>query len=204
MKRVCSLLVVILLPIAIVLSVFQYYVFNTGVHSEILKEVSSMDEEARNELLSEVIGYLKGSRDALAPAHFNERERMHMQDVKSLLAKVRMIWVVALLLLLVSLLLARKKRLMAAALFRGSLLSLVLILFVIVAASVRFERLFFLFHTLAFKNNLWLLAPKDTLIVLFPEAFFQKVFIRILAATSMLSFFMLIATRIYVAKQTKA
>lgn len=117
---------------------------------------------------------------------FNEREIAHMQDVQSIMQVVfRAGWLALVLLLLGG---------GAVALFdRGAALSTlilaagvgggitaILIGLLALGSFVDFGRLFLLFHSLSFANDLWLLDPsRDRLIQLFPQGFFFDAAIQI-------------------------
>ena len=109
---------------------------------------------------------------------FNQREVVHMGDVK------RLIWGVyglgagaaAYLLGLAGLGFFIRRRafapLLARCLLWGSGLTLALVVTVGLIASVVFDSLFLLFHQISFSNDLWRLDPqRDYLIMLFPQGF---------------------------------
>ena len=110
---------------------------------------------------------------------YNNREILHMKDVKDLLRIVRYTQIVSFLILIVYSVVAlfsysnRKVFKLIKDLSLGAIFSLGVI-FLIGALSVfGFDRLFLYFHLISFANDLWLLDPRhDYLIMMFPQGFF--------------------------------
>jgi integral membrane protein (TIGR01906 family) len=64
-------------------------------------------------------------------------------------------------------------RILIRGLFRGSFITMGLMVILALWALFGFERFFLLFHLVSFSNEYWMLDPaKDYLIRLFPEGFF--------------------------------
>ncbi len=110
---------------------------------------------------------------------YNEREVLHMKDVKSLVRGVYRIQEIAGLYLLafaaIGLVVWRRRFLrdLAKYVSMGGGLTLALVALVGLGALVGFERLFLAFHLVSFSNDFWQLDPRrDYLIAMFPEAFF--------------------------------
>ena len=121
---------------------------------------------------------------------FNQREVLHMADVK------RRIWgvyavgaVTGVYLLVITLVgLVRRPQMYGARLaryyLRGGSLTLVLLLAVGLFSLVDFDALFIKFHQIIFRNDLWQLNPyTDYLLKMFPEGFWFDVTIRVAAVT---------------------
>lgn len=130
-------------------------------------------QDERNDIQVEITTY-----GISAPA-FNERETLHMVDVKNLYQLALYLRMGACLLLLLStLFLVYKKRGEALdMLTKGyTQISIAFICFVCMLglwAAVDFTSLWESFHRLFFTNDLWLLNPRtDLMINMFPEAFF--------------------------------
>ena len=107
---------------------------------------------------------------------FNEREVVHLKDVKGL---IRLdYWVLlgtliyALGYALVSLFWRKDWRRLAWGMVGGGGITLVLMLALGLGTLLNFDQLFLQFHLISFANELWLLDPtKDYLIMLFPLGF---------------------------------
>ncbi len=122
---------------------------------------------------------------------FNELEIAHMQDVAGLMRLAKhVIWAIGI--LLIALIFAgnrknsdeSKARARASA-AKGSLLGVADIVALLaiagIWAAVDFRSIFWLFHQVAFTNDLWLLNPEtDLLIRLLPQTFFEQIALRIL------------------------
>jgi len=109
---------------------------------------------------------------------FNERELIHLEDVKSLIQ--RDYWVQRIVFLIMiacaaALIFGFKSgwRVLVKGLVWGSVITLCLMIVLAVWAVFGFERFFILFHVVSFTNEYWMLDPaRDYLIRLFPEGFF--------------------------------
>lgn len=109
---------------------------------------------------------------------FNERELVHLQDVRDLVQMGYWVQRVVLLLIVACallLLLSPKTgwRALVRGLFCGSVVTLGIMAFLALWSIVGFDRLFILFHEVSFSNEYWILDPtRDYLIMLFPGGFF--------------------------------
>ena len=108
---------------------------------------------------------------------FNEREVLHLKDVKALVRLDYRIFVISLACLAVGSViqvLRRQVKLWAAPVFWGGAITLALLILVTAVAASNFDAFFIRFHQLSFANDFWLLDPtKDYLIMLFPGGFWQ-------------------------------
>lgn len=104
---------------------------------------------------------------------YNEREIGHMIDVKNVADAFRTVMWVLLAVVVVGLVyLFWRDRLQGAdALFKGGLLSAIIVLAIIVFMGVAWSVAFTLFHNLFFASGTWTFSYSDSLIRLFPEQF---------------------------------
>ena len=113
---------------------------------------------------------------------FNQREIIHLKDVKGLVwLDYRVLMVASLYILIYSLGVflsrARKWRSLAKGVLGGSVLTMGLMLALGLGTIFSFEQLFLQFHLLSFSNDFWLLDPtRDYLIMLFPQGFWFDAF----------------------------
>jgi len=112
---------------------------------------------------------------------FNQREVVHLKDVKGLIWLDYRLLLGTLIYVLAyagaSLFWRRKGywRRLAWGVVGGSSLTLALMLALGLGALLNFDRLFLQFHLISFANELWLLDPtKDYLIMLFPQGFWYE------------------------------
>ena len=118
---------------------------------------------------------------------YNERELSHMHDVKVVTRQlVRYgfallgIWGVCVVGLAIH---PTTRRVLYLALFRGSFLTVALIIVGLVATATSFNWLFAQFHALFFVGNSWIFPTSDTLIRLFPQKFWVDAFVLIFGGT---------------------
>jgi integral membrane protein (TIGR01906 family) len=109
---------------------------------------------------------------------FNEREMVHLEDVRSLIQLDYWVRRGALFLLIVCVLalffgFRVKWRILVKGLYWGGLITVGLMVVLALWAFFDFEQFFILFHLASFRNEYWMLDPaRDYLIRLFPEGFF--------------------------------
>lgn len=138
---------------------------------EASRDIRRYFEDGRERLDTSVI------KDGESFDLFNEREELHMVDVK---VQVQTVYAVqtgsGLLLAAVALIAAfyrPARRSLAMGVVAGGVTILAVMLAIGVGAATSFDALFLLFHQLSFTNDLWLLDPRtDYLIKLFPQGFF--------------------------------
>ncbi|MDP7532899.1 MAG: TIGR01906 family membrane protein [SAR202 cluster bacterium] len=138
---------------------------------------------------------------------FNEREILHMVDVKVLVKGVYRLSEIAGVYLLGFVIagFAMRKRAFLPLLGRfasmGGILTLALGGFVGLGSLVGFDRLFLFFHQISFSNDLWQLDPRrDFLIALYPQGFFFDATI-LIASSVVVMAILLAAVPIVLAKR---
>ena len=132
---------------------------------------------------------------------YNEREVLHMKDVKTLVKGVyRVSELTGLYLLAVivgGLALWGRRFLPSVAMLIGwgGWATVALLVVVGLAMTVGFDRLFLAFHLISFTNDLWQLDPRrDYLIAMFPEVFFFTATVLIIISVSFLSVCLIVAS----------
>jgi len=115
-------------------------------------------------------------RDGQPMVLFNQREVIHLQDVKGLI-RLDYYLLLATLVYVVAYagvaLIWRRRRSLAWAVVAGGGLTLGLMLALGLGIALGFDQLFLQFHFISFSNELWRLDPaRDYLIRLFPSGFF--------------------------------
>jgi integral membrane protein (TIGR01906 family) len=109
---------------------------------------------------------------------FNERELIHLEDVRGLIQLDYWVQRGAFILMVMCVLalffgLRAGWRILVKGLFWGSCITIGVMVFLALWALFGFERFFILFHLVSFANEYWMLDPaRDYLIRLFPEGFF--------------------------------
>lgn len=115
---------------------------------------------------------------------FNDKERAHMLDVRSLFVLNKNIFIIALILTLGMYLFGKyalkQRLLLAEALSISGIMMMVFAFALGLVASQDFTAVFIQFHELFFNNQLWLLDPvTDRMIVLLEEQFFSDMALHI-------------------------
>lgn len=200
--RAVAIIVGMVFPILVVLTAMECAVFN---HDFFLNELDQNNVSATTgivpkelpTLTDQIFNFLKGTRedfniyaekenDLYVPL-FNEKEQIHMNDVRGLLKAAVLIQVVCLLLFIVGLaLLARwNPSATAKALFGGSIAGIVLLASVCVAGVLDFTVVFEAAHRLIFTNDFWYLDPAESVLInIVPEPYFVHLALKILIISS--------------------
>ena len=124
-----------------------------------------------NERTHEIVMFLdKGTE---LGSKFNQKEKLHMQDVKNLVDNGFLLYYFCIILLISVIIyyVYTKKKFNHVLIYSGGIIiGFCLVSFLLQA---QFQYFFIKFHELFFDNNLWLLNPAtDKLIILLPEQFF--------------------------------
>jgi integral membrane protein (TIGR01906 family) len=113
---------------------------------------------------------------------YNQRELMHMVDVKNALRITLQVWAVSLVILFMLGLWAWRGRWLPdyrRGLRRGGWLTILLVGAIILIVLLGFGVFFVAFHNIFFEAGTWMFEWSDTLIRLFPERFWRDIFIYI-------------------------
>ena len=188
MNKFFSLIFIIVLPVTIFLYAFQIVAFNENNFKEnyIKHDVSSITHLNLNELMKitrEILSNLKGSNNqSYLKKYFNEKEILHLEDVKRLFEIGFTIKYISLTLLLISTvyLLIKSPNIVSTIINYSVLIIFIVFGVLMLLISVDFNKYFTYFHVLLFKNKLWLLNPNtDLLIQMMPEPLFINLFMKI-------------------------
>lgn len=131
---------------------------------------------------------------------FNERELIHIFDVRNLAAAALTIWYITLLVVIAGCLIAWRKNELGAfinALQHGAAATLMAIFTILLAVWLNFNWLFTKFHEAFFEGDSWLFHPSDHLIRLFPLRFWQDLFLFIGAVSVVISLVVILSARAY-------
>ncbi len=166
------------------LPAFYAYEFEKlGVFEEIGLEASP------EEVSKMMVDYIKGKTDefqmtakvkGVSRNIFNEKEQLHMVDVRNLISLGNMVcWIGSLLIVLLYIMLIKLKQ--KTALRKAYKLSALVYIFILVGMVIMsisdFNKGFNLFHEVLFTNDLWILNPnKDILLMMMPLNFFMDAF----------------------------
>ena len=178
---------VLLFTSTICWEVNELRLYKYGFDKYEISEATGLDSQQLGTVAQHLIDYfdlrtdtarIEVSKDGTKFNLFNQRELIHLEDVRDLIQ--RDYWVqraVFLLAVVCSLALffgfKSGWRTPVRGLFWGSVITLGLMTVLALWAIFGFERFFILFHLVSFSNQYWILDPaRDYLIRLFPEGFF--------------------------------
>ena len=200
-NKILSVISVFLLSLALLMSVVDFWCFHAPFYE---MEYQKNDTSAYTGMSSEdnlkatitLLDYLKDRRDDIVVTAkvngverevYNERETLHMVDVRQLYQNALLVRNVTLILgivLLIYVLVSSKcslKQFLQQGFVKGNLLIGGIVLFVAIWALADFDAFWTNFHLLFFDNDLWLLDPKTSIMInLFPGSFFFDLVIRII------------------------
>ena len=196
MKKIKKFLLyfcVILLPIFLLLINVKLVVFDEDFYEkEYVKNgvYEKIDKEVVWGMTNNLFDYFKGG--SLDDDLFNEKERLHMEDVKGLYNFGNFLFYSILLLLVICLFIFKKESWKM--LVYGSLLGFLSLLVVSLLVYYDFSSFFVKFHEILFNNEYWMMDPlKDNLVVLFSEGFFIDFFVRVIRNTGFIGLVCLIS-----------
>ena len=168
--------------------IYSGWLYNYGFDKYGIAEVTDIDKPQLLRAAQEIKDYFSNDKPFLETRVtirgverplYNERELLHMADVKGLIRGVLLLQKVSLAVILgvcgggLMLLRDRGPAFAAKGLFWGGAATVTLIALAGVGSLLNFQSLFILFHQMSFSNNLWLLDPRtDYLLMMFPEGFF--------------------------------
>jgi integral membrane protein (TIGR01906 family) len=178
---------ILLLTISIAGAVNSLWLYQNGFEEYNVGQTTGLAEEELEKAARGLIGYFNSGEEYItltvvkdgAPFElFNQREVIHLKDVKGLIRLDYRLLLGTLIYVLayagLSLLWQRKRhwRRLAWGLVGGGSITLALMLALGVGMLFNFDQLFWQFHLISFANEFWLLDPTtDYLIMLFPEGF---------------------------------
>ncbi|NTW70878.1 MAG: TIGR01906 family membrane protein [Eubacteriaceae bacterium] len=201
-KRLIIVLLILITPVLVILTNTEYTVksdkfFNGQYNENDVMYSTRMDIDELMKLTDEIQDFLfdkredfriEGVVDGVKGQIFNEREIVHMDDVKVLFQKgiaLRNILAVIFLAILVYGFKTRRPYV-----FKALLISAVVyFIFMIVTGSLLyfdFNKYFNLFHEIFFKNDYWILDPDESVLInLVPLNFFISITLRIVGFSSL-------------------
>ena len=213
--KILSALACFLLSVALLATVIDGCCFDQGFYAweyakNYTSDVTGMSQEDNLRATVALLDYLRGTRgDIVVHAKvndterevFNERETLHMVDVRALYQKALLARNIAAVLgiaILVFLTFYEKKKLrevLKTGFVPGVSALLALVVFVAVWAIADFDQFWTNFHLLLFDNDLWLLDPRTSIMInLFPATFFFDLVIRII----LIFLFLMIAASFFI------
>lgn len=184
MKKILLTILIISLSLWCLLGALEKNTFNIDFYMESydkynIQEVTGKSEDELKLITEDLFVYLKGDqgKGVLEP-NFNEREILHMEDVKELFDigfKIKYI-VIFLTGFSIAILWKRKEADFVKYVVIGLFINWLILGVLFLMIYFDFSKYFTIFHHIFFSNDLWLLNPKtDLLIQMLPEPFFMAI-----------------------------
>lgn len=177
---------ILTIPFLIFLGAANQIVFDKSYYTSKFSEYG-MNIPKANFLNEKTIDFVSGKTDEL-PETYNEREKQHLNDIRNIVKKSRIIlYIFSLLfisLLLASAFLIRMNKNLASfignVLAYGSFLAIGLAALLLILINFSFPSAFDSFHTLFFRQGTYTFDPaKEIIVNLYPEQFFMDLGLRI-------------------------
>ena len=185
--------VAFLIPCLILFFSFRLVVFDTDFYKSGLEKYGvydKFDRETADSAVEDLISYMRA--DVPLSDFFNEKEKLHMVDVKNIIQKVLILFYIILYVTIIVLFFNRKY--FFRYLFYGSIVSLAMILLFFIFCYTSFDFIFYKFHEIFFSNDFWKLNPEaDNLKALMPDNFFYDALARILCMSLIISCVLVLA-----------
>ncbi len=224
LTNISKALFIVFIPVVILLTALQYYSFNQDFYMRQFRKydistVTTMNEKDLGRVSEKIISYLRDEDDNLnieaviqgkTREVFEEREKLHMVDVKDLFLRgydLRNISALIALISLVAVLLLsnRKARDLYQTLFLAGVIPIILMVVLSILLTIDFNKYFNYFHEIFFTNDLWLLNPEtEVLIQMLPLGFFIDISSRVISWFLGISAVMTITSFIELKKISKA
>lgn len=184
MKKILSIILVISISLWCFLGAIERYTFNVDFYMASydkynIEQVTGKNKEELESITMDLLIYLKGDEsNEILEANFNEREILHMEDVKNLFDIGFKLKYLSIFLsgFSIAILLKRKERNWVKNIVLGLFVNWGILAALFLMIYFDFSRFFTLFHHLFFSNDLWILDPRtDLLIQMLPEGFFMTI-----------------------------
>jgi len=188
MKKITILCLSLSIFLLFLLSSFSSVVYNERFyHNQYKKNNIPFNESTFKQQTTNLFGFFKGNYE-LTTGFFNEKEILHLQDVKVLINRTIKTYYFLLMFTVLFIVFIYRKyyndfvKILSKS-FIYSSTSLIILTIISFLLRNHFQSFFILFHKMSFSNNLWILDPlKDNLIRMFPLQFFvnitQYIFLR--------------------------
>lgn len=191
MKKVSMVLIVLSISLIFLIFALEQNAYDKDYYLKKYKEndtemLTGKNMDELEDITDGLILYLKGGENDLLRPHFNEKEILHMEDVKDLFNLARTIKYIGLGTAFVSFIYfikTKKTKLLAKTLSYGLFVNHVILSIIGLLAYQDFNKYFTYFHLIFFTNDLWILNPKtDLMIQMLPENFFFGMATKIMIA----------------------
>lgn len=199
-RKIGYIILGILLSIILLFTFVEIIAFNLNHYRESFIKYNTTEETGMNEMnlqhtLEDVLRYLRDNRRELdtrvvvegkESEAFEDREKLHMIDVKGLFFKGRILRNIgAVLFAIIGLIFIIKdeywKKSLSGTLMYTAVINILFLFVLLLLMKIDFNRCFTYFHIIFFNNDLWILDPDaHVLIQMLPQEFFYDTSVRII------------------------
>ena len=172
------------------------YIYEYNLNFYPITERTSLEIEEIREINSMIQNYFFDESEFIEVSIFNEKEIYHMKDVKDIINSLFFYGKLSsILFAIITLLCVKRFSVKINSVFKTSsiIYSAILVLLAL-GFLISFNKLFIVFHEIAFSNDLWKLnINEDYLLMMYPENFFRDIALLILIFSISVNFFLFFA-----------
>ena len=172
------------------------YIYEYNLNFYPITERTSLEIEEIREINSQIKNYFFDETEFLEVSIFNEKEIYHMKDVKDIINNLFLYGKLSsVVFVIISLICIKKYKVRIYSVFKASsIVYSVMLLVLAIGFLISFNKLFIIFHEIAFSNDLWKLnINEDYLLMMYPENFFRDIALLILIFSIAINFFLFFA-----------
>ena len=172
------------------------YQYNLSIYP--IEERTSLPIDLIENTNIQIKEYFFSQEEFLNVELFNDKEILHMKDVKEIINNLFLFGKISsLILVLIAFLIIYKFKVHLYSIFKySSIIFMIIIILFFLLSLISFNQIFILFHEIAFRNDLWLLnINEDYLLMMYPESFFRDVAIFLLLLSLLVNFIMFFITK---------
>lgn len=172
------------------------YIYEYNLNFYPITERTSLEIEEIREINSQIKNYFFDETEFLEVSIFNEKEIYHMKDVKDIINNLFLYGKLSsVVFVIITLICIKKYKVRIYSVFKASsIVYSVMLLVLAIGFLISFNKLFIIFHEIAFSNDLWKLnINEDYLLMMYPENFFRDIALLILILSIGINFFLFFA-----------
>ena len=172
------------------------YIYEYNLNFYPITERTSLEIEEIREINSRIKNYFFDETEFLEVSIFNEKEIYHMKDVKDIINNLFLYGKLSsVVFVIITLICVKKYKVRIYSVFKASsIVYSVMLLALAIGFLISFNKLFIIFHEIAFSNDLWKLnINEDYLLMMYPENFFRDIALLILIFSISINFFLFFA-----------
>ena len=172
------------------------YIYEYNLNFYPITERTSLEIEEIREINSMIQNYFFDESEFIEVSIFNEKEIYHMKDVKDIINSLFLYGKLSsILFVIITLLCVKRFSVKINSVFKtSSIIYSVILVLLALGFLISFNKLFIVFHEIAFSNDLWKLnINEDYLLMMYPENFFRDIALLILIFSISINFFLFFA-----------